>query len=67
MFLQNLNFKTTFLGIGTGTSQTPMLTMKVGDIPATDLATIKTAFANRGVSNPTNDMLIRAYWTAHKK
>jgi soluble lytic murein transglycosylase len=68
LFMNNVNFKNTFIGIGYGSvEQMPMMTMKKGDIPSSDADAIKQSFANNGVKNPTNDQILRAYWKKHAK
>ncbi len=66
LFSKDLTFKTTVLGFTTGTSQRNMLTMKPSDIPGDDRTSITNAFNARGVTKPTDDQIMRAYWTAHK-
>lgn len=61
---KNLTFRNTFLGIGTGTSQQSMLGMKVGDIPDQSLQQIRAALAARGNTKPTDDQIMRTYWTS---
>jgi hypothetical protein len=68
LFMNNINFRNTFMGIGYGSvEQTPMITMKSGDIPSSDADAIKASFAKHGINNPTNDQLLRAYWKSHAK
>lgn len=63
MFAGNFYFRNTILGIPHGdTKSVPLMSMMVGDIPSTDLDAIKDTFAKRGISAPTNDMILRAYW-----
>lgn len=61
---KNVTFRNTFLGVTTGTSQVPLMNMKVSDIPSDSLSAIRTAFASRGNSRPSDDQILRAYWTA---
>lgn len=61
---KNLTFRSTFLGIPGGTSQQPMLGMKVADIPDDSLTAIRAALAKRGNTRPTEDQILRTYWTA---
>ncbi len=63
LFAKDLNFRNTFMGFSTGTSSQNMLSMKLGDVPSDSLDALKTSFAKAGVSNPTDDQLMRAYWT----
>jgi hypothetical protein len=63
LFMTNINFRNWY-----GSSeQTPMMTMKKGDIPSGDTNAIKASFAKNGISNPTNDQILRAYWKNHAK
>lgn len=61
---KNLTFRSTYLGISGGTSQQPMLGLKVGDIPDDSLQAIRAALAKRGNTRPTEDQILRTYWTA---
>lgn len=61
---KNATFRTTFLGATTGTTQTPLMGLKVSDIPGESLSSIRAAFAARGNNRPTDDQVLRAYWTA---
>lgn len=62
-FLKNMSFKNTFLGMTiAGVNQMPYLSMKVNDIPGTQLDLIKDALAKNGNTNPTNDQILRTYW-----
>ncbi len=63
LFAKDLNFQNTFMGFNTGTSSQNMLSMKIGDVPSSSLDALKASFARSGVMNPTNDQLMRAYWT----
>jgi hypothetical protein len=67
LFMHNINFKNTFMGINTSNSQVSMMTMKPDDIPSSDADAIKASFAKHGLSNPTNDQILRAYWKSHAK
>jgi soluble lytic murein transglycosylase len=60
---KNVTFRNTFLGMSTGTSQQSLLGMKVGDIPSESQNSIRAAFAARGNTRPTDDQILRAYWT----
>lgn len=62
-FAKNNTFKTTFLGIPTGTTTAPYLSMKLSDIPSDDLNAVKAALAKNGNSAPSNDQVLRTYWT----
>jgi hypothetical protein len=61
---RNVTFRNQFLGVTTGTTQTPLMGMKVGDIPSESLTQIRAAFAARGINRPTEDQIMRTYWTA---
>jgi soluble lytic murein transglycosylase len=61
---RNVTFRSTFLGATTGTSQAPLMGLKVGDIPSESLTAIRTALAARGNTRPTDDQILRTYWTA---
>lgn len=65
LFAKNVQFRTSFLGFGTGTSGQTLLAMKVGDIPGDQKDAIKSAFKKRGVSNPTDGQILGAYFAAH--
>lgn len=63
LFAKNVQFKTTFMGVSTGTSDpTPLLSMKPNDIPDSVRAALKQSFAARGQSNPTDQDLLGAYF-----
>jgi soluble lytic murein transglycosylase len=62
-FAKNNTFKTTFLGIPTGTTTAPYLGMKLNDIPSEDVAAVKASLAKNGNSAPSNDQVLRTYWT----
>lgn len=61
---KNVTFRSTFLGMNTGTTQIPLMNLKVSDIPSESLTSIRAAFAARGNARPTDDQVLRAYWTA---
>lgn len=61
---KNITFRNTFLGAQTSTTQQNLLGMKVGDIPGESLTAIRTALAARGSSRPTDDQILRTYWTS---
>lgn len=63
---KNVNFRNTFLGITTSVAPQNMLTMKVGDIPDNTVDQIKAALAQRGNTKPTDDQILRTYWTSKK-
>jgi soluble lytic murein transglycosylase len=61
---KNVTFRNTFLGASTGTSQQSLMGLKISDIPSESLTSIRAAFANRGVARPTDDQILRTYWTS---
>lgn len=61
---RNVTFRNTFLGATTGTTQQSLMGMKIDDIPAESLTAIRTALAARGNSRPTDDQILRTYWTS---
>ena len=61
---KNVTFRTTFLGATTGTTQQNLMSMKVSDIPSDSLNQIRAAFAARGNNRPTDDQIMRTYWTS---
>jgi soluble lytic murein transglycosylase len=63
LFMTNINFRNWY----GSTEQTPMMTMQKGDIPSSDADAIRQSFAKHGISNPTNDQILRAYWKSHAK
>ncbi len=63
LFAKNVQFKNTFLGFETGgTTSTPLLGMKLGDIPSDARTAIKASFAARGQANPTDADMLGAYF-----
>ena len=64
---KNVQFRTTFLGIDTGSTQQNMMNMKVGDIPSASLTGIRSALALAGNTKPTDDQILRTYWTSKSK
>lgn len=63
LFAKDLGFRKTFAGFEVGTSSQNMLTMKASDIPGDALKRIKQAFELQGVKAPTDDQVLRTYWT----
>ena len=61
---RNVTFRNTFLGVSTGTSQQNLMALKVGDIPSDSLLAIRTALARQGNVRPTDDQILRTYWTS---
>jgi len=64
VFAKDIAFRTSYLGGAfSRTENQNMLSMKVGDIPKDTRSAIASAFSARGVANPTDDQILRAYWT----
>ncbi len=61
LFATNVTFKTSILGIPTGTNSQALLAMKPGDIPGGVRDSLKATFAKRGNLNPTDADLLGAY------
>ena len=57
LFAFSTSFKTSFLGMGTGTKTQTMLSMKPGDVPSDMRAMLKKDFANRGIDATPEDIL----------
>lgn len=69
LFAKNVAFRQQVLG-GLFTRHwdpAPMLGMKIGDIPEDDLNNVKVALANHGNANPTEDQILRTYWSSKLK
>lgn len=62
LFAKSQEFRTTFLGFGTGTTSQRLLSMKVGDIPNDIKDKLRGDFKAAGVPNPTDGDLLGAYW-----
>ncbi|WP_417070834.1 transglycosylase SLT domain-containing protein [Niveibacterium terrae] len=64
MFAKNVTFRSTFLGAPVGSpTQTPMLSLQAGDLPGSTVDALKAEWAQKkGITNPTNDQLMRLYW-----
>ena len=62
IFAKSQEFRTTFLGFGTGTTAQRLLTMKVGDIPSSIKDKLRGDFKAAGVPDPTDADLLGAYW-----
>ena len=62
LFAKSQDFRTTFLGIGTGKTAQRLLTMTVGDIPGEIQDKLKADFKAAGVPKPTDADLLGAYW-----
>lgn len=61
---RNVAFRNTFLGITTGSSQQSLMALRVSDIPSESLAGIRAALARAGNMRPTDDQILRTYWTS---
>lgn len=61
MFAKNVTFRNSFAGIPMGTSQQPLMSMKVGDLPSDTRDALKASFAKRGVANPSDSDMLAAY------
>jgi soluble lytic murein transglycosylase len=61
---RNVTFRNTFLGVTTGSSQANLMALKVGDIPNESLVQIRAALARQGNARPTDDQILRTYWTS---
>lgn len=61
-FNRNFQFQNTVFGIGVSHGSMPYLSMQVNDIPSKDVDQIKAALAKQGNYNPSNDLILRAYW-----
>jgi len=62
IFAKSQEFRTSFLGIPTGSSSQRLLTMKTGDIPSDVKEKLKTDFKAAGITEPTDADLLGAYW-----
>jgi soluble lytic murein transglycosylase len=56
LFAFNVGFKTTFLGMGTGSETQTMLSMKPSDVPSDTRAMLKKDFAARGIDATAADI-----------
>lgn len=56
----------TFKGMLWGTNTSPTMSLKVSDIPSDDLDKVKAALSKNGNTNPSNDQILRTYWTGSK-
>jgi len=61
---KNVTFRNTFLGVSTGTNQANLMALRVGDIPNESLTAIRAALARQGNTRPTDDQILRTYWTS---
>lgn len=62
LFAKSQQFRTSFLGMGTGTTAQRLLTMKAGDIPGDILDRLRKDFKAAGIPDPTDGDLLGAYW-----
>ena len=66
-FIDNKFLKSTDLpGTLYGTNPKPTMAISVSDIPSAQMTQIKQALAAKGNTNPSNDQLLRTYWTGTK-
>ena len=64
LFAKNVEFRTSFMGISTGsTTAQPLMSLQIGDLPADTVQQLRESFAKRGKTNPTNTDLLNAYRT----
>jgi soluble lytic murein transglycosylase len=61
---RNVTFRNTFLGMTTGASQQNLIAMRVSDIPSESLSGVRAALARAGNTRPTDDQILRTYWTS---
>lgn len=61
---KNLTFRNSFLGMSRAAAPEAMMGLKVGDIPDESVVAIRTALAARGNTKPTEDQILRTYWTS---
>lgn len=61
---RNVAFRNTFLGVTTGSNQQPLMGLRVSDIPSESLSGIRAALARAGNTRPTDDQILRTYWTS---
>lgn len=61
---RNVAFRNTFLGVTTGSNQQPLMGLRVADIPSESLSGIRAALARAGNTRPTDDQILRTYWTS---
>lgn len=64
---KNLQFRNTLFGVEVNSWSQNMVNMKVGDIPSDSLNNIRAALANAGNTKPTDDQILRTYWTSKAK
>jgi soluble lytic murein transglycosylase len=61
---RNVAFRNTFLGMTTSSNQQPLMGMRVSDIPSESLTGVRAALARAGNTRPTDDQILRTYWTS---
>lgn len=64
LFAQNNTFRTSFLGIPTGSTSQSLLSMKPGDVPSDARKKIEAAFKAQGNDKPSDADILGAYWAA---
>lgn len=64
LFAQNATFRTSFLGISTGSANRQLLSMKPGDVPSEARKRITAAFKAQGNDKPTDADILGAYFAA---
>lgn len=69
LFAKNVDFRKTFLGVGVGTSQQPLMSLTPSDIPDASRRQIAASFAKRGVQKPSESDVLEAYikWKSNAK
>lgn len=61
-FAKSVTFRNTFLGFDTTKDSVPLLSMKIGDVPAADRAQITQALQSAGRPAPTDQDVLNMYW-----
>lgn len=61
---KNVAFRSGFLGMYGAAAPEPMLGLKVSGIPEESVTAIRAALAARGNTKPTDDQILRTYWTS---
>lgn len=62
LFAKSVNFRTSFLGFDTGSTQQRLMSMKPGDIPSATRDALLNDFKAQGISDPTDADLLGAYF-----
>lgn len=65
LFATNINFRSSFLGVSTGTSSQRMMTMTSKDLPSGAYDGIKQDLIRGGNANPTDRDIMLQYWSLH--